>query len=176
MPQVHGFPKSPGSSLAWATYRVPLCSSMLSETPGTRFRCSSVSHRTAWPAHTIGERSACSQHLEYSRGYGGGFRAYTLHLAALVVLLSDLHLSVSTTERLTRPYSGGLTLSRVPSQQVTIARLPRWPLDRHMTYYNAPNESQLREHYENLPHKLREEDIDPHVPWLYGFKLDFRFR
>ena len=45
-----------------------------------------------------------------------------------------------------------------------------------VTYYNAPNESQLREHYENLPHKLREESIDPHVPWLYGFKLDFRFR
>jgi len=45
-----------------------------------------------------------------------------------------------------------------------------------VTYYNAPNESQLREHYENLPHKLREENIDPRVPWLYGFKLDFRFR
>jgi hypothetical protein len=45
-----------------------------------------------------------------------------------------------------------------------------------VTYYNAPNESQLREHYENLPHKLRQENIDPRVPWLYGFKLDFRFR
>jgi len=45
-----------------------------------------------------------------------------------------------------------------------------------VTYYNAPNESQLREHYENLPHRLREENINPQVPWLYGFKLDFRFR
>jgi hypothetical protein len=45
-------------------------------------------------------------------------------------------------------------------------------------YYNAPNESQLHGHYENLPRKLREEHINPHVPWLYGFgfQLDFRFR
>jgi hypothetical protein len=45
-----------------------------------------------------------------------------------------------------------------------------------VTYYNAPNASQWRQHYENLPHKLREENINPQVPWLYGFKLDFRFR
>ncbi len=45
-----------------------------------------------------------------------------------------------------------------------------------VTYYNAPNASQWRTHYENLPHRLREENINPQVPWLYGFKLDFRFR
>ncbi len=45
-----------------------------------------------------------------------------------------------------------------------------------VTYYNAPQEAQLRAHYENLPHRLREENINPQVPWLYGFKLDFRFR
>lgn len=45
-----------------------------------------------------------------------------------------------------------------------------------VTYYNAPNESQLREHYENLPRKRREENINPQVPWLYGFKRDFRCR
>jgi len=45
-----------------------------------------------------------------------------------------------------------------------------------VTYYNAPLESHLRAHYENLPHKLREQNINPQVPWLYGFKLDFRFR
>ncbi len=45
-----------------------------------------------------------------------------------------------------------------------------------VTYYNAPNEAQLRTHYENLPHRLRQENINPQVPWLYGFKLDFRFR
>jgi hypothetical protein len=36
-----------------------------------------------------------------------------------------------------------------------------------VTFYNAPNVEQLREHYEHLP---------PHIPWLYNFKLDFRFK
>ena len=45
-----------------------------------------------------------------------------------------------------------------------------------VTYYNAPNTDKLREHYENLPAKLRAEGIDPRIPWLYGFELDFRFR
>src|SRR5271157_6165421 len=45
-----------------------------------------------------------------------------------------------------------------------------------VTYYNATDADELREHYENLPAKLRAESIDPRVPWLYGFELDFRFR
>jgi hypothetical protein len=45
-----------------------------------------------------------------------------------------------------------------------------------VTYYNAPNAAQLREHYEGLPHRLAAERVDPHIPWLYGYKLDFRFR
>ena len=45
-----------------------------------------------------------------------------------------------------------------------------------VTYYNAPDADKLREHYENLPAKLKAENIDPRVPWLYGFELDFRFR
>jgi hypothetical protein len=45
-----------------------------------------------------------------------------------------------------------------------------------VTYYNAPDPDRLREHYENLPAKLRADGIDPRVPWLYGFELDFRFR
>jgi hypothetical protein len=45
-----------------------------------------------------------------------------------------------------------------------------------VTYYNAADADKLREHYENLPAKLRAERIDPRVPWLYGFELDFRFR
>jgi hypothetical protein len=43
-----------------------------------------------------------------------------------------------------------------------------------VTYYNAPDE--IRLHYENLPEKLTYEGIDPEVPWLYNYKLDFRFR
>jgi len=45
-----------------------------------------------------------------------------------------------------------------------------------VTFYNAPQPDLLRPHYEHLPEKLRAEQVDPHVPWLYGLKLDFRFR
>ena len=45
-----------------------------------------------------------------------------------------------------------------------------------VTYYNAPNADHLRQHYEGLPDRLESEHVDPHIPWLYGFKLDFRFR
>jgi hypothetical protein len=45
-----------------------------------------------------------------------------------------------------------------------------------VTYYNAPQAQHLRPHYENLPEKLAKEKIQPQVPWLYNFKLDFRFR
>jgi len=44
-----------------------------------------------------------------------------------------------------------------------------------VTYYNAPNAALLQEHYQNLPEKLQAQKIDPRVPWLYNFKLDFRF-
>lgn len=45
-----------------------------------------------------------------------------------------------------------------------------------VTYYNAPNVEGLRKHYENLPEKLVQAGISPKVPWLYNFKLDFRFK
>ena len=45
-----------------------------------------------------------------------------------------------------------------------------------VTYYNARDADRLREHYEDLPAKLRAEKIDPRVPWLYGFMVDYRFR
>lgn len=45
-----------------------------------------------------------------------------------------------------------------------------------VTYYNAPHVNRLREQYEGLPDRLAAEHIDPHIPWLYGFKLDFCFR
>lgn len=45
-----------------------------------------------------------------------------------------------------------------------------------VTFYNAPDANVLKEHYENLPQKLEAEGIDPKVPWLYNFKVDFRFK
>lgn len=45
-----------------------------------------------------------------------------------------------------------------------------------VTYYNAPNPDLLKKHYENLPQTLEAEGVKPTLPWLYGFKLDFRFK
>jgi hypothetical protein len=45
-----------------------------------------------------------------------------------------------------------------------------------VTYYNAPNVERLRGHYEALPQKLRADNLNPQIPWLYNYKLDFRFR
>ena len=45
-----------------------------------------------------------------------------------------------------------------------------------VTLYNPPNASLLRQHYEHLPEKLAQQGVSPEIPWLYGFKLDFRFK
>ncbi len=45
-----------------------------------------------------------------------------------------------------------------------------------VTCYNAPKEYELQKHYEKLPQKLSSQGINPHIPWLYGYKLDFRFK
>ena len=44
-----------------------------------------------------------------------------------------------------------------------------------VTYYNAPNAEALRRHYEGLPEKLQVDRVSPKIPWLYDYKLDFRF-
>ena len=45
-----------------------------------------------------------------------------------------------------------------------------------VAYYNAPNVELLRSHYTGLPDKLEREGVDLRVPWLYKYKLDFRFK
>ena len=45
-----------------------------------------------------------------------------------------------------------------------------------VTYYNFPESLNVKQHYENLPEKLVTENVDPRIPWLYDFKLDFRFK
>ena len=45
-----------------------------------------------------------------------------------------------------------------------------------VTLYNPPNASLLQHHYEHLPEKLAREGISPEIPWLYNFKIDFRFK
>jgi hypothetical protein len=45
-----------------------------------------------------------------------------------------------------------------------------------VTLYNPPNAARLRHHYEHLPEKLTREGVEPQIPWLYNFKIDFRFK
>ena len=45
-----------------------------------------------------------------------------------------------------------------------------------VTYYNAPNVESLRAHYQDLPARLPADKINPCIPWLDNFKLDFRFK
>ncbi len=45
-----------------------------------------------------------------------------------------------------------------------------------VTYYNAPNAASWKRHFENLPKQLEKEKVNPQIPWLYNFKLDFRFK
>lgn len=45
-----------------------------------------------------------------------------------------------------------------------------------VTLYNVPEAGRFRSEYESLPDRLESEGIDPRLPWLYNFRLDFRFR
>ncbi|MCD4737118.1 MAG: hypothetical protein K8R53_13825 [Bacteroidales bacterium] len=45
-----------------------------------------------------------------------------------------------------------------------------------ITCYNVPEELNLHNHYKNLPARLIAERINPKVPWLQNFKIDFRFK
>ena len=109
-------------------------SSMLSETPGRRLRA------RRYRAYHM----ACARHEGLGPFPPSGFlgavcqiQGNTLHLAGLVALPFRLPpFSRATTERLTRPYSGGpVRLRRIPSQQATIARLPM-PDPYYLKYFN----------------------------------------
>lgn len=45
-----------------------------------------------------------------------------------------------------------------------------------VTLYRDHEKLNLRKHFENLPQKLISENINPKIPWLFDFKLDFRFK
>jgi hypothetical protein len=45
-----------------------------------------------------------------------------------------------------------------------------------VTYYNSPNPDLMKQHYQDMPQKLSSEGVKPTIPWLYDFKLDFRFK
>ena len=45
-----------------------------------------------------------------------------------------------------------------------------------VTCYNVPKELNLHNQYQDLPARLIAHGIDPRMPWLYNYKLDFRFK
>lgn len=45
-----------------------------------------------------------------------------------------------------------------------------------VTFYNFPLELGLQKYYQDTPFKLQSEGINPKIPWLYNFKIDFRFK
>lgn len=45
-----------------------------------------------------------------------------------------------------------------------------------VTYYRDHEKLKLKQHFENLPQILQSEGVNPKIPWLFDFKLDFRFK
>ena len=45
-----------------------------------------------------------------------------------------------------------------------------------VTYYRDHENLGLRNHFEDMPTRLEKEGINPQIPWLFDFKLDFRFK
>lgn len=45
-----------------------------------------------------------------------------------------------------------------------------------VTYYRDWQQLNLPRHYQHLPQRLQREGICPKIPWLFDFKLDFRFK
>ena len=45
-----------------------------------------------------------------------------------------------------------------------------------VTYYKDHHNLELQQHYQNLPAILQREGINPKIPWLFNYKLDFRFK
>ena len=45
-----------------------------------------------------------------------------------------------------------------------------------VTYYKDHQNLGIQQHYENLPAILEKEGINPKIPWLFDYKLDFKFK
>ena len=45
-----------------------------------------------------------------------------------------------------------------------------------VTYYRDHEKLNLKQNFENLPQILQSEGVNPKIPWLFDFKLDFRFK
>ena len=45
-----------------------------------------------------------------------------------------------------------------------------------VTYYRDHEKLNLRHNFENISQILQSEGVNPKIPWLFDFKLDFRFK
>ena len=45
-----------------------------------------------------------------------------------------------------------------------------------VTFYRDHEKLKLRQNFENLPKILESEGVNPKIPWLFDYKLDFRFK
>jgi len=45
-----------------------------------------------------------------------------------------------------------------------------------VTYYRDHEKLKLRQYFENMPQILESEGVNPKIPWLFDYKLDFRFK
>lgn len=45
-----------------------------------------------------------------------------------------------------------------------------------VTYYRDHEDLNLKNNFENMPQRLQSEGVDPRIPWLFDYKLDFRFK
>lgn len=45
-----------------------------------------------------------------------------------------------------------------------------------VTDYKDHEKFRLKNKYQNISKQLEKENISPKIPWLYDFKLDFRFK
>ena len=45
-----------------------------------------------------------------------------------------------------------------------------------VTYYRDHEDLNLKSNFENMPRRLQSEGVDPRIPWLFDYKLDFRFK
>jgi hypothetical protein len=45
-----------------------------------------------------------------------------------------------------------------------------------VTFYRDHEKLNLKNHYQNINQKLVKENVNPKIPWLFDFKVDFRFK
>lgn len=45
-----------------------------------------------------------------------------------------------------------------------------------ITFYNVPPELGLKQFFSKMPAKMIRQGLDPRIPWLFGFKVDFDFK